>query len=778
MTRTASSSRLAEHRHDLSVVESRLLADRLRGGLMIALAGIVLYALADLALGPPHLLLLFAIKLGLAAVLIATMMRLGRAGSPRALAAVAVLAMSAIYLSSAASGVLTSDLASTALLTVVFSMATAASLPWGVRAQLATVAVAVVAVVATAIGVTGGVAPLANYPAIAIVIALAGSVYVAYEHERHGRARDRLASLLDGQTEVLEMVALHHPLPDVLAALCHVVERHGGDGLLCSVLLLRDGTLHHGAAPSLPESWNAAVEGLPIGPSVGSCGTAAFTKSPVIVSDIATDHLWEGARELPAAHGLRACWSAPILAQDGRCLGTFAMYYRTPRTPDARAWHALEVATHLAGLAIEQRESADALASSRRRLEEESHVAGALVQVGHEINSMLSTPEILARLCELTTELVDCDCSDTVLRQADGETYLLTSAHGYADDELESLRALSMPADVMAPLVAALDRDGLVQLPTSVVEEPVAQGLLRRYRITVSMYVALRRGGEMIGILSCACRGRTELFTPVHQRVARGIAQLAALALENARLVEELRAASQLKTEFVSTMSHELRTPLSVILGYTDMLEEDLPRQEQERTLARIRRSGVELLEMIEATLNLSRLEAGKDLPRYEPLRLRDLTDELAAEFGAIECPTGTMLQWDVAETMELVSDRRKLKIVLKNLVANALKFTPRGVVVVGCRLDGERCVVAVRDTGVGIAPDDLPVIFEMFRQVDSSDSRSFSGVGLGLYIVRRLVDQLGGAIDVASELGRGTTFTVTLPLRPSHAATTLATDA
>src|SRR6185295_17391648 len=149
----------------------------------------------------------------------------------------------------------------------------------------------------------------------------------------------------------------------------------------------------------------------------------------------------------------------------------------------------------------------------------------------------------------------------------------------------------------------------------------------------------LRRGGEMIGILSCGRRGRTERFTPVEQRVAAGIGQLATLALENARLVEELRAASQLKTEFVSTMSHELRTPLSVILGYTDMLGDELPRQEQERTLAKIRRSGVELLEMIEATLNVNRLDAGKDMPRFERVRLRDLIEELASEFTAIERP-------------------------------------------------------------------------------------------------------------------------------------------
>src|SRR4029077_11437112 len=119
---------------------------------------------------------------------------------------------------------------------------------------------------------------------------------------------------------------------------------------------------------------------------------------------------------------------------------------------------------------------------------------------------------------------------------------------------------------------------------------------------------------------------------------------------------------------------------------------------------------------------------------------------------------------WNPGAEVSLVTDRRKLRMILKNLVGNALKFTPGGSVTLRYAADPARCTFEVVDTGVGIAPEHLPVIFEMFRQADGSSHRSFSGVGLGLYIVRRLVNQLGGEVRVASAQGRGSTCTVTLP--------------
>ena len=169
-------------------------------------------------------------------------------------------------------------------------------------------------------------------------------------------APENEAAFLARQEKVLEMINANAPLGDILTSLVLLMEAQSPE-MLCSVLLLSDDGDHirHGAAPSLPEEYVKAVDGAPIGPKNGSCGTAMWRGKPVIVTDVLADPLWEDYRDLASASGLGACWSTPILSGKGKVLGSFAMYYRQPRAPTGVEARLTEVATRLAGKAIEQR---------------------------------------------------------------------------------------------------------------------------------------------------------------------------------------------------------------------------------------------------------------------------------------------------------------------------------------------------------------------------------------------------------------------------------------
>lgn len=161
-------------------------------------------------------------------------------------------------------------------------------------------------------------------------------------------------SFREEQAHVRDMIAADAPLSEILARLVLMIEQQSPE-MLCSVLLLSDDGNHirHGAAPSLPVNYVKAIDGSPIGPKHGSCGTAMFRGKPVIVTDIFTDPLWEEYRGFASAIGVAACWSTPIMSSKGKVLGSFAMYYREPRTPSGAEQRLTNVATHLASLAIE-----------------------------------------------------------------------------------------------------------------------------------------------------------------------------------------------------------------------------------------------------------------------------------------------------------------------------------------------------------------------------------------------------------------------------------------
>jgi GAF domain-containing protein len=174
-----------------------------------------------------------------------------------------------------------------------------------------------------------------------------------------------LGDLLEGQNLVLELIARGESLYQVLDTLLRIIQLQC-PGMLASILLLDPDGIHvrHGAAPDLPEEYVRDIDGLAIGPQAGSCGTAAFTRRPVVVGDIATDPLWNDYREMALKHDLRACWSTPIFDSEWRVLGTFAMYFRVPGLPNETHVRLIEISTHIAAIAITKHRSEEEI---RRR---------------------------------------------------------------------------------------------------------------------------------------------------------------------------------------------------------------------------------------------------------------------------------------------------------------------------------------------------------------------------------------------------------------------------
>ncbi len=483
---------------------------------------------------------------------------------------------------------------------------------------------------------------------------------------------------------------------------------------------------------------------------------------------ISTDDLAAETRFRPMAvlarHRVASGICVPIDGRQRR-VGLLLAYTARPRPCTTPEVECLEALARVLTTAILREEAAQALTA-------EAQSSAALAQVGRDLISSVETPVVLERLCQATAEALGTDHSVTWLVDAKEQVYRPISAHGMPPEQWEMLRALRLPATAIASIVARFARDELVELTPTSHEHPLASQISKHLGITRTLLLPLRRGGEIIGVQANGYRGRTEPFTRQQHQLARTIGQLASMALSNARLVEELERTSRLKSEFVSTMSHELRTPLNVIVGYLDILTEELGPTAQATLIGRARAASLELLEMIDATLNLNRIAAGDDTPVFADVPVAELWEELQTDFAAIPRKTAAGLRWESAADLTLCTDRRKLKIIVKNLVGNALKFTPAGEVVARYALDGDACVFTVRDTGIGIPPKHLPHIFEMFRQVDSSDTRSYAGAGLGLYIVKSLVTQLDGEIDVESTVGRGSTFRIRLPRTPTAAKT------
>jgi len=261
---------------------------------------------------------------------------------------------------------------------------------------------------------------------------------------------------------------------------------------------------------------------------------------------------------------------------------------------------------------------------------------------------------------------------------------------------------------------------------------------------------------------------RSDFPTEIESFLARIAVEQAMLAVHSARLVERLTAANSAKAAFLATMSHELRTPLNAIIGYSELLQTGISGSvsEQQRThMHRIDAAARHLIELIEGILNFARVDAGKEEVRVVSAALGDVADSVVSLVEPLARSKKLTLDVDVERRdTPLHTDCAKLRQILLNLLSNAVKFTARGGITLRARVDGRDIVWTVSDSGIGIAAEDLPHIFEPFRQVGHVHTTRPPGTGLGLSVSRSLARLLGGDVTVESTPLRGSTFTLRHP--------------
>jgi signal transduction histidine kinase len=294
------------------------------------------------------------------------------------------------------------------------------------------------------------------------------------------------------------------------------------------------------------------------------------------------------------------------------------------------------------------------------------------------------------------------------------------------------------------------------------------------------MAVPIIAGEVVIGVLDVQANV-LDNFTADDAQIITTLARQLSVALSNAELYEEqletaerLREVDRLKSEFLASMSHELRTPLNSIIGYAEVMLDGLDgplNEEMEEDIAAIHGSGKLLLNLINDILDLAKIEAGQMELELESVNLIEFMEEMIRSSNILvkDKPVEMRLELDEVSKNEIPeeiqADPIRIRQIVNNLLSNAAKFTEDGTITISLVVENGSIHTAITDTGVGMNPEQLDLIFERFRQVDQSSTRRHQGTGLGLDITRRLVHMHGGEIWVSSETGKGSCFTFSLPI-------------
>jgi GAF domain-containing protein len=586
------------------------------------------------------------------------------------------------------------------------------------------------------------------------------------------RRTDDLTESLQQQTataDVLKVISRStFDLPTVLNTLVESAAR------LCEAeqafIFQRDGELYR---PVANHGWSREFEAWvrehPLSSSRGSItGRAALEGRPIHMPDVLADPEYT-TTEHQRRGGYRTALAIPMLRQ-GALIGVFVATRLTVKPFTEKQ---IELVTTFADQALIAIENVRLFDELRESLQQQTATADVLKVISR---STFDLRAVLQTLVESAALLCEADMA-AIARQR-GTNYHLVAAHGFPSGFSEYAETLPM-APGRGSLTGRVLLEGKPVHVIDVLADPeyAMAEVQKRAGFRAVLAVPLLREGLPIGVLLL---GRTVVrpFTEKQIELVTTFADQAVIAIESVRLFDEIQdknrqlaEASEHKSQFVSSVSHELRTPLNAIIGLTDMLVTNAARfgtEKAQEPLQRVNRAGTHLLGLINQVLDLSKIEAGKLELNPQTAQLAPLIEEVIGTARQLAEQNKNRLLVEAQDNLgTLTVDPMRLRQILLNLLSNAFKFTKEGEVTLRARrvADGRDWIeLAVSDTGIGMTAEQQAKLFEEFTQADATTAQRFGGTGLGLAITRKLARLMGGDVTVASEIGKGSVFTVRLP--------------
>jgi signal transduction histidine kinase len=512
--------------------------------------------------------------------------------------------------------------------------------------------------------------------------------------------------------------------------------------------------------------------------SVTPAGRCVTTRTVVHIQDVELDPILDQAiRDMARTRGWKSELLAPML-RDGEPIGVIAVTRAEAGAFSAAEIELLQTFADQAVIAIENARLLSELRARTGELTRSVDQLTALSEVGRAVSSTLDLETVLTTIVSRAVELSGLDGGVVFEYDEDAEEFVqrAQTETGSALAEARRTNRIRKGEGVLGQTAITLES---VQVSDITLPGAYAGRLrenLIESGIRAILAVPMVYEGRLIGCLGVT-RNQPGDFPRNTIELLRTFATQSALAIQNARLFREiedksrqLEVASQHKSEFLANMSHELRTPLNAIIGFSEVLGERMfgeLNEKQEEYLKDIYGSGQHLLSLINDILDLSKIEAGRMELELTDFNLPATLDNALTLVRERAGRRGIAVGLTVDEQLEQIrADERKVRQVVLNLLSNAIKFTPEGgrIEVRAVPVDG-MVEISVSDTGVGIAPEDQEAIFEEFRQVGTT-AKKVEGTGLGLALSRKFVELHGGRIWVKSELGAGSTFTFTIPMR------------